>query len=130
MRRIPEVPRVPRLDRNVHKGDRGRVLLVAGSIGMSGAARLAGWGALRGGAGLVTIATPDAAQALVAADLPCAMTVPLPSRNGAFTATGVKAARAAAEGVDAIGVGPGLTQEVAPKLRRFLKELSPPIVIT
>jgi len=129
VRRIPEVPRVPRLDRNVHKGDRGRVLLVAGSIGMSGAARLAGWGALRGGSGLVTIATPDAAQPFVATDLPCAMTVPLPSRNGALAATGVKAARAAAEGADAIGVGPGITRQVGPFLRRFLKGLAPPIVI-
>jgi len=129
VRRIAEVPRIPRLDRGVHKGDRGRVLLVAGSIGMSGAARLAGWGALRGGAGLVTIATPDVAQRIVALDLPCAMTVPLPSRNGALAATGVKTARAVAEGMDAIGVGPGITRDVAPFLRRFLKELAPPIVL-
>jgi len=129
VRRIPDVPRIPRLDRNAHKGDRGRVLLVAGSVGMSGAARLAGWGALRGGSGLVTIATPDVAQLLVAAELPCAMTVPLPSRNGVFTATGVKAARAAAEGMDAIGVGPGITRQAGPFLRRFLKDLVPPVVL-
>lgn len=129
MRRIPEVPRIPRLDRAAHKGDRGRVLLVAGSIGMSGAARLAGWGALRGGSGLVTIASPDVAQPMVAGDLPCAMTVPLASRSGALAATGVKAARAVADGVDAIGVGPGITQQVAPFLRRFLKGLLPPIVL-
>ena len=55
---------------------------------MSGAARLAGWGALRGGAGLVTIAAPLEAQPLVAAELPCAMTLPLPSRKGVFNATG------------------------------------------
>jgi len=129
VRRVPEVPRIVRLDRAVHKGDRGRVLLVAGSIGMSGAARLAGWGALRGGSGLVTIASPDVAQPLVAAELACAMTVPLPSRNGALASTGVKAARAAAAGADAIGVGPGITREVAPFLRRFLKGLAPPIVL-
>ena len=129
MRRVPEIPRIPRLDRNAHKGDRGRVLLVAGSIGMSGAARLAGWGAQRGGSGLVTIATPDVAQALVASDLPCAMTVPLSSRNGALAATGVKAARAAAEGMDAIGVGPGITRHAGPFLRRFLKGLLPPVVL-
>jgi NAD(P)H-hydrate epimerase len=129
VRRIPEVPRIPRLDRSVHKGDRGRVLLVAGSIGMSGAARLAGWGALRGGAGLVTIAVPDVAQPFVAQDLPCAMTVPLPSRKGAFAATGVNAARAAAESADAIGVGPGMTRQVGPFLRRFLKDLTAPMVL-
>ena len=70
MRRVVEVPKVARLKRDAHKGDRGRVLIVAGSARMSGAARLAGWGALRGGAGLVTIATPDVVQPIVAAELP------------------------------------------------------------
>ena len=53
MRRVDDIPRIARLKRDAHKGDRGRVLLIAGSLRMSGAARLAGWGALRGGAGLV-----------------------------------------------------------------------------
>ena len=40
MRRVTEVPRIARLPRAAHKGDRGRVLVVAGSLRMSGAARL------------------------------------------------------------------------------------------
>ena len=47
MRLVTEVPRIAALPRDAHKGTRGRVLLVAGSLRMSGAARLAGWGALR-----------------------------------------------------------------------------------
>ncbi|MHC4937532.1 MAG: NAD(P)H-hydrate dehydratase [Planctomycetota bacterium] len=129
MRRIGEVPRIRPLKREAHKGDRGRVLLVAGSQSMSGAARLAGWGALRGGAGLVTIATPDIAQPIVAADLPCAMSLPLPSRKGALTATGAAAALEKAKGMDAVGVGPGLTTSVAPFLRKFLKRLTQPVVL-
>ena len=129
MRRISDVPTIARLDRASHKGDRGRVLLVAGSIGMSGAARLAGWGALRGGAGLVTIAAPEEAQPLIAQDLPCVMTIPLPSRKGAFAATGVNAARAAAADKDAVGIGPGMTRQVGPFLRRLLKDLAPPVVL-
>ena len=127
MKRVVDVPRIARLKRDAHKGDRGRVLIVAGSLSMSGAARLAGWGALRGGAGLVTIAVPDAVQPIVAADLPCAMTLPLPSRKGVLMASGAAAARAVE--ADAIAIGPGITTAAAPFLRRFLKGLDTPVVI-
>jgi NAD(P)H-hydrate epimerase len=62
-----------------HKGTFGHVLLVAGSLGKSGAAILSGRGALRGGAGLVTIATPDVVLPIVAAAYPEYMTEPLVS---------------------------------------------------
>jgi NAD(P)H-hydrate epimerase len=61
----------------MHKGLAGRVGIVAGSRGMSGAAILAGLGALRGGAGLVRVYCPAAIQSIVAAAEPCLMTVPL-----------------------------------------------------
>ena len=60
-----------------HKGSYGHVLLVAGSVGKSGAAVLAGQAALRGGAGLVTVATPDSVLPTVAAAHPELMTEPL-----------------------------------------------------
>lgn len=56
---------LPPRPRNSHKGSFGHVLLVAGNVGMSGAARLAGEGALRAGAGLVTLATHPEHAALV-----------------------------------------------------------------
>ncbi len=62
-----------------HKGDFGHVLAVAGSRGKSGAAVLSGTAALRAGAGLVTVATPEAAQPIVAAARPELMTEPLGS---------------------------------------------------
>jgi NAD(P)H-hydrate epimerase len=96
---------------------------------MSGAARLAGWGALRGGAGLVTIATPETVQPVVAAELSCAMTLPLPDQSGVLTASAAAPAREMAESVDAVALGPGITTQVTPFLRGFLRGLNRPVAI-
>src|SRR5262245_2401320 len=73
-----DLPKLPPRAADSHKGDFGRVLVVAGSRGMSGAAILCGRSALRGGAGLVRVACPEAVLPSVAAGDPCYMTVPLP----------------------------------------------------
>ena len=71
---ITEVPHLPERSREGHKGSYGRVLVVAGSKGMSGAAVLCGRAALRGGAGLVQVATAACVEPVVAAGNPCYMT--------------------------------------------------------
>src|SRR5438093_13559503 len=68
---ITELPRLARRAADSNKGDYGKVLVVAGSRGMSGAAVLSRNGALRGGAGLVTVATPESIVPIVAARSPC-----------------------------------------------------------
>src|SRR6476646_5325207 len=75
---ITEVPRLAPRSADANKGSFGRVLVVSGSRGMSGAAVLCSSAALRGGAGLVRVALPAGILPVVAAANPCYMTVPLP----------------------------------------------------
>ena len=71
------LPSLPARPEESHKGSFGSVLIVAGSRGMSGAASLSGLGALRGGAGLVTLAVPSGIQSIVASVEPSYLTVAL-----------------------------------------------------
>src|SRR3954468_13020137 len=95
---IHELPPLPRRAPDGHKGNYGHVLVVAGSRGMSGAAVLCGSAALRGGAGLVTVASPDPAQPAVAAGNPCYMTLPLPADDQGRLAAAAEAPALAAAG--------------------------------
>jgi NAD(P)H-hydrate epimerase len=92
---------MPRREAAGHKGSHGHVLLLAGSAGKTGAALLAALGALRGGAGLVTLATDAETQRALDAKTVEAMTLVLP-QGGELTA-----ALAAAEGKAACLLGPG-----------------------
>ena len=67
---------VPRRSRASHKGDFGHVVIVGGSLGKCGASRLAGLGAMRAGAGLVTVAGPKSCISSIST-VPEYMTVPL-----------------------------------------------------
>jgi ADP-dependent NAD(P)H-hydrate dehydratase / NAD(P)H-hydrate epimerase len=95
-----------------HKGDYGHALIVAGSVGKTGAAVLASWAGLRVGAGLVTVATPEPALAIVASHTPEVMTEPLPATNvGTISRGSLESGRfdSIAKGKQALGIGPGLT---------------------
>ncbi len=64
MKRIRTLPPLPKRKADSHKGTYGRVLILAGSVGMTGAACLAARAALRGGAGLVTLGIPKSLNAI------------------------------------------------------------------
>jgi NAD(P)H-hydrate epimerase len=94
---------------DAHKGDFGRVLIVGGSRGMIGAAALAANAALRGGAGLATVAAPQTIQRAVAALCPCATSIPLAcDERGEPTREAVRQVLDAAGRSDVLAVGPGM----------------------
>jgi hydroxyethylthiazole kinase-like uncharacterized protein yjeF len=124
--------RLPARAHDSHKGDYGRVLIVAGSKRMPGAATLAALGALRGGAGLVTVATPECALPLIAPACPCALFEPLPAAEDGFLARSALAPlRAAAAKADVVVLGPGLGAQAAVSslLRAFCVSLPKPLVL-
>jgi NAD(P)H-hydrate epimerase len=105
-----------------HKGSYGHVLLVAGSVGKTGAAVLAGQAALRGGAGLVTLATPEPALASVAAAQAEYMTEALPSTaSGTIAAEALRSGRfaAALQGKTVLAIGPGVSTH--PETQEFVR---------
>jgi NAD(P)H-hydrate epimerase len=115
-----------------HKGDFGRVLLVAGSRGMSGAAILSTTAALRGGAGLVRVAVPGEIQSIVAAGNPCYMTAALLCDEQGCLAPGAEAEvirLAAASDVVAAGPGLGQTPAVGAVVRALLTGTRLPLVL-
>jgi ADP-dependent NAD(P)H-hydrate dehydratase / NAD(P)H-hydrate epimerase len=101
---------VPARAADSHKGDFGRVLVIAGSLGRTGAAPLAATGALRSGAGLVTIATPKSCVPILAAMAPEYMTVGL-EETGTGTVDFSAADRVLDFKADVIAIGPGLGQD-------------------
>ncbi len=111
---ITQLPVLPPRAADSNKGTFGRVLVVAGSRGMSGAAILCASGALRGGAGLVRLAVPAEILPIVATSNPCYTTAPLPQDVGGRLGPGADAELLAlAEGNDVIALGPGLGQSPA-----------------
>ncbi len=117
-----------------NKGDYGHALVVAGSVGKSGAAVLSSWAALRAGAGLVTVATPEPALPIIAAHTPEIMTEPLAGTTagtisprcleGGLFATVLKGKRA-------LAIGPGLSTnaETQQFIRTVLGNRSVPIIL-
>lgn len=113
--------RIPPRLADSHKGIYGRTLVVAGSVGFTGAAVLAALGALRSGAGLVTVAVPRAVYPIVAAHVIEAMPAPLDDDQGALAPSAMHRVAELAERADAIAAGPGLS--TAAGVRRVIEGL-------
>lgn len=108
--RVEAIPRLAARRADAHKGDFGRVLVIAGSRGMAGAAALVGASALRSGAGLVRVACPAEVQPTVASFEPCYTTWPLPqdAEGRIDVTTGFETIQRLVGEADVVAVGPGL----------------------
>jgi hydroxyethylthiazole kinase-like uncharacterized protein yjeF len=104
-----DLPRPPRRRPDASKHDLGRLVVVGGAVGMAGAPALTAMAALRAGAGLVELVTPDAIATVAASFDPCVMTSGLPtSTAGTFTATAAAALDDRVRRATALAVGPGM----------------------
>jgi ADP-dependent NAD(P)H-hydrate dehydratase / NAD(P)H-hydrate epimerase len=117
-----------------YKGSYGHVLVVAGSLGKSGAAVMAGYAAMRTGAGLVTIATPEPVVSVVAGAHPEYMTEPLPATSeGTPSMDAIRLGKFARvlKGMTVLAIGPGIGQhpETQELLRSVVAETELPIVL-
>ena len=116
METITEIPKLSARKTDSHKGDFGKVCIVAGSIGYSGAAAIAGRSALRAGAGLVRVATPKSVLPIVAAIEPSYTTIPLAEdADGLMSAGAVDTVLAQIPLNDVMAFGPGVGIGAGPR---------------
>jgi NAD(P)H-hydrate epimerase len=123
---------LPPRPRTAHKGTLGHLLIVAGSLGKTGAAALAAGGALRSGVGLVTVATAVSQQPVLAGLVVEAMTAALPetaAHSVAFKAMEAIVDLAASRDAVAIGPGLGLDTDTRALARELVRMLNLPLVI-
>jgi NAD(P)H-hydrate epimerase len=108
METVTDIPKLAPRAADAHKGVFGRILIVGGSVGMSGACAIAGRAALRSGAGLVRVAVPAGILPIVAAIEPCYTTLALPQdeAGGIASSAAAEACEQAALN-DVVAFGPG-----------------------
>ncbi len=131
----PELVRkwIPARRLDSHKGDSGKLFIVAGSVGLTGAATLAAESAMRAGAGLVKVGIPESLNDILEAKLTEAMTRPLPElkkpRCLALRSLGVILEEM--KSADALCIGPGLGRhhETRELVKRLLRKLDRPAVL-
>ena len=118
---------------DAHKGSCGRVVVIAGSVGMTGAAALTSSAALRMGAGLVTLGVAESLNDILEVKLTEVMTKPLPEvrKRRCLSLRAVGEIRRMAEGSDCMAIGPGLSthRETSELVRRVVSDVSVPIVL-
>ncbi|HBG28904.1 MAG: NAD(P)H-hydrate dehydratase [Planctomycetes bacterium GWF2_41_51] len=109
MQKITKLPKLPVRKEYCHKGDFGKVCIIAGSAGFSGAAALAGKSALRSGSGLVRVAVPKSILPIVASIEPCYTTIPLAEDStGKISVKAIDTVLKAIADNDVIAFGPGI----------------------
>ena len=114
-----------------HKGNFGRILLLCGSRGYTGAAALAAMGALRSGAGLVYLGVPESIYQIEAVKLTEPIVFPVPDEDGMLSVQAAEKIGALLPKMDAVLIGPGLGQSMGTlaALKTVLREFDGPVVV-
>ena len=123
---------MPKRPLSGHKGTFGHLLIISGSKGKTGAAALCATGAIRSGAGLVTLAIPETSQPIVATKLTEAMTLPIPENQyGSLSKAAIPIIYEQLHKKKAIALGPGsgIDQEAQEALLQIITESEIPLVV-
>ncbi len=122
---------LPDRDSQAHKGDFGKILLLCGSKGFTGAAALSAMSALRSGAGLVFLGVPECIYAIEAIKLTEPIVFSLPDENGTLSASASVQIKKCLDGKDAVLIGPGLGQSEGTlcAARTVLENFNGPVVL-
>ena len=122
---------LPDREETAHKGDFGRLLLLCGSEGYTGAAALSAMGALRCGAGLVYLGVPRSIYAIEAVKLTEPIVFPLPEQDGKLSGEALPKILAMLDNMDALLIGPGLGQSEGTRavIRAVLEQAECPVVL-
>ena len=99
---------LPQRAADTHKGNYGRILLLCGSRGYTGAAALAAMGALRSGAGLVYLCVPESIYEIEANKLLEPIILPMPEKDGKFGLKTIECISEVLFNMDAVLIGPGM----------------------
>lgn len=121
----------PKRERDAHKGDFGRVLLLCGSKGYTGAAAFAAMGALRVGAGLVHLGVPESIYGIEASKLSEPIVFPLDDQGGMLAESAVEKISELLPKMDCVLIGPGLgcSDGTFKVLSYVLKNFANPVVV-
>ena len=114
-----------------HKGDYGRILLLCGSRGYTGAAYFAAMGALRSGAGVVYLAVPESIYEIEAVKLSEPVIMPLPDKEGKMSRNAIAVIKDLLPKMDAVLIGPGIgmSEDVYEVVKYLVENYNGPLVI-
>lgn len=122
---------LPQRDPQAHKGSFGKILLLCGSRGFTGAAALAAMGALRSGAGLVYLGVPECIYDIAAVKLTEPVVIPLPDNGKTLSEAAISEIRQLLPKMDAVLIGCGLGQsrDTLAVVTTVLREFDGPVVL-
>jgi len=122
---------LPKRKADTHKGDYGKVLLLCGSRGYTGAAALAARAALRTGSGLVYLGVPESVYAIEAAKLDEPVVFPLPERDGMYSIDAAERISDRLQTMDAVLIGPGIGQSegTLAAVKAVLEKFKGPVIL-